>query len=91
MHITPEVRKAAMEIKTPFLIMDMDYVRNNYFDIVNHVRNVQVFYAVKANSHPRIIETLRDLGSNFDVASRGEIEKLLSLGVTPERMSLATR
>ena len=52
MHITPEVRKAAREIKTPFLIMDMDYVRNNYFDIVSHVRNVQVFYAVKANSHP---------------------------------------
>lgn len=87
MHITPEVRKAAREVKTPFLIMDMDYVRNNYFDIVSHVRNVQVFYAVKANSHPRIIETLRDLGSNFDVASRGEIEKLLSLGIGPDRMS----
>lgn len=87
MQVTPEVRRAATEIKTPFLIMDMDYVRNNYFDIVNHVRNVQVFYAVKANSHPRIIETLRELESNFDVASRGEIEKLLSLGVTPEKMS----
>ena len=87
MFITPEVSRAAKVLKTPFMIMDLQYVRNNYFDIVNHVSNVQVFYAVKANSHPRVIELLSNLGSNFDVASRGEIDKLLSIGVSPERMS----
>jgi len=87
MQITSGIRRVATSLKTPFLIMDTSYVRNNYYDILNHVANSRVFYAVKANAHPRIIETLRDLDSSFDVASRGEIDKLLSLGIAPERMS----
>ena len=87
LQVTSEVRKAAGTLKTPFLIMDTTYVRNNYYDILNHVANSRVFYAVKANAHPRIIETLRDLGSSFDVASVGEIDRLLSLGIAPVNMS----
>ncbi|AKI96986.1 type III PLP-dependent enzyme [Kosmotoga pacifica] len=87
MQVTPVVRTLARSLETPFLLMDLSYVRNNYYDIINHVNNVRVFYAVKANSHPRIVSLLNTLGSSFDVASRGEIDKLLSLNITPDRMS----
>src|SRR5262249_53444900 len=44
-------------------------------------------YAVKANPAPEIIAKLADLGSCFDVASRGEIDLCLAAGVSGERIS----
>jgi len=69
------------------LILDTHCVQDNYFQIKNSINNVEIFYAVKANSHPSILETLRDLGSSFDVASKGEIVKLMDLGIPTKRMS----
>jgi ornithine decarboxylase len=42
---------------------------------------------VKANPAADVLSMLRDLGSNFDVASRGEIELVLDRGVAAERIS----
>lgn len=53
------------------------------------ISRVKVFYAIKANPHRRILELMRDLGSNFDVASDGEIMELSSLGVDGSRMIYA--
>jgi ornithine decarboxylase len=85
--ITPVVRKIALESKNPVLIMDLSYVRENYYGIKNNINRSEIFYAVKANSNHRVINLLNNLGSNFDVASKGEIDKLLALGISSERMS----
>lgn len=41
---------------------------------------VEPFYAVKANSHPDILKTLRAAGAGFDVASLAELEAALAAG-----------
>lgn len=41
---------------------------------------VEPFYAVKANSHPDILKTLRAAGAGFDVASLAELEAVLAAG-----------
>ncbi|TYB95675.1 MAG: type III PLP-dependent enzyme [Kosmotoga sp.] len=87
MIITPVVRKIALESKSPVLIMDLNYVRENYYGMKNNIKRSEIFYAVKANSNNRVINILNNLGSNFDVASKGEIDKLLALGISAERMS----
>ena len=46
-----------------------------------------MFYAVKANPSPEILQLLGGLGSSFDVASVGETEAVLAAGVTPDRIS----
>ncbi|MFN3282760.1 MAG: type III PLP-dependent enzyme [Pseudothermotoga sp.] len=89
MEVTELVRKAARNLETPFLLIDLDIVEENYKKLSKAIPGCKIFYAIKANSHPRIIERLRDLGSNFDVASIGEIRKLVSLGITPDRMIFA--
>lgn len=33
-----------------------------------------------------VIKTLAELGTNFDCASKGEIKKVLELGIEPERI-----
>uniref|UniRef100_A0A3B3Z9V4 ornithine decarboxylase n=1 Tax=Periophthalmus magnuspinnatus TaxID=409849 RepID=A0A3B3Z9V4_9GOBI len=47
------------------------------------------FYAVKCNPTAEVLRTLVALGTGFDCASKREIEKVLSLGVTPDRIIYA--
>lgn len=89
MEVTDIVKKAARTFETPFLIIDLDIIEENYRKLAAAIPDCKIFYAIKANSHPRILERLRDLGSNFDVASIGEIKKLMNLGVTADRMIFA--
>ena len=39
----------------------------------------QVFYAIKANSHPEVLRVVHDGGMNFEVVSPGEIQLVLDL------------
>ncbi|PNR96200.1 type III PLP-dependent enzyme [Petrotoga sp. 9PWA.NaAc.5.4] len=87
MELTHLIRTAAKLLETPFLVLDTSCVKENYFRLKNSINNVEIFYAVKANSHSSILETLRDLGSSFDVASKGEIIKLMDIGVSTDKMS----
>jgi ornithine decarboxylase len=87
MKITPLIRQAAEILDTPFLVLDLSYVEENYKNLKSSINNVNVYYAVKANSHIKILTLLKDLGSSFDAASKGEIDKLLSLGVDPNNIS----
>lgn len=89
MLLTENIRNFARRTETPFLIMDLDIVEENYRKLKKAIPNCRVFYAIKANSHARVIERLRDIGSSFDVASAGEIKKLLNLGVSPRNMIFA--
>ncbi|MBB6061750.1 ornithine decarboxylase [Thermosipho japonicus] len=85
--LNQKLKALAEKHGTPILVMDLEIIRDNYKRLVENVKNSKIYYAVKANSHIEILKLLRDLGSYFDVASRPEIEKLLSIGVEPERMS----
>ncbi|KUK16069.1 type III PLP-dependent enzyme [Petrotoga olearia] len=87
MELTQLIRQAAKTLETPFLVLDTTYVKENYYKLKNSINDVEIFYAVKANSHTSILETLRDLGASFDVASKGEIEKLMNLGISTNKMS----
>lgn len=71
----------------PRLVVDLSWVEAAYRRLRDGLGDADIFYAMKANPHPRILERLRDLGCNFDVASRGEIDRCLGLGVSAERMS----
>jgi len=87
LELTQLIRQAAKTLETPFLVLDTTYVKENYYKLKNSINDVEIFYAVKANSHTSILETLRDLGASFDVASKGEIEKLMNLGISTNKMS----
>ncbi len=87
MEITEKVRMASKMFRTPFVFMDLDVIEENYRRLISAIPGVRVFYAVKSNSHERVVEKLRDMGSSFDVASKGEIVELLNLGVNPKMMS----
>ena len=62
----------AKEHGTPIFVIDHEVIRKNYRDFKERLPDVQIYYAVKANSNPEIIRTLYDLGCSFDVASMPE-------------------
>src|SRR5215467_1391311 len=57
---------------TPFVVVDHNILRENYAQFRKHLPRVQVYYAVKANSDPAIVQTFYDAGASFDVASMAE-------------------
>lgn len=72
---------------SPCLVVDLDMVEMNYRALAESLAPARIHYAVKANPHEEILARLEGLGSNFDVASRGEIEQCLTAGIAPERLS----
>ena len=72
---------------TPFIVMDLEIVRAKYRALRRLLPEATVYYAIKANPAPEIIAALAELGSNFDFASAGEIDRCLRLGVPAARCS----
>lgn len=73
--------------ETPFLVVDLDVVRERYRRLDAALPDAELFYAVKANPAPEILELLVAEGSRFDVASPGEIDMALAAGADPARLS----
>ncbi len=71
----------------PCLVLDLDVVRDNYASFAKALPDTRVFYAVKANPDPRVLELLARLGSCFDAASVAEIEQAQAAGAGADRIS----
>ena len=71
----------------PCLVVDLDVVRENYQSFRKALPDSSVYYAVKANPAPEILQLLADMGSSFDCASVAEIQMALATGVGPSRIS----
>ncbi len=71
----------------PCLVLDLEVVRDNYMAFAKALPDTRVFYAVKANPDPQVLDLLARLGSSFDTASVVEIEQALAAGATPDRIS----
>ena len=71
----------------PCMVLDLDVVRDNYLSFAKALPDTRVFYAVKANPDPRVLDLLVRLGSCFDTASITEVEQVLAAGACAERIS----
>ncbi len=81
------IRAEADRYPTPFIVVNLNIVRKKYEELKRCCSYAIIYYAVKANPAPEVIKLLRDLGSCFDIASIYELDRVLSLGVEPERIS----
>jgi ornithine decarboxylase len=73
--------------ETPFLVLDLDVIKANYEALRTNFPYAKVYYAVKANPDDAVVALLSDLGAYFDVATRYELDQVLRLGVSPDRVS----
>jgi ornithine decarboxylase len=87
--VTPKIERFLAECtcETPFLVVDLDRVAENYQAMVAAFPQARIFYAIKANPAPQILRLLVSLGAHFDAASWEEIALCLEAGAAPERIS----
>lgn len=79
-------RTRTLKAQTPFLAVDTGRVIDSYHRLLSSVPRAEIFYAVKANSHIAVLKALAEQGSSFDVASLNELEKVLGMGICPDRI-----
>jgi len=74
---------------TPLMLIEKAKLIEEYRRFQQLLPRVRLFYAIKANPHPDVIRTFRDLGGCFDVASENEMRLVLQQGVRPDRVIFA--
>lgn len=81
------IKEFGADKETPFLAVDLDVVEDRYRELMRNLPFAKVYYAIKANPMDEIITALYENGSNFDLASRPELDQVLRLGVPASRVS----
>jgi ornithine decarboxylase len=87
--MTPKIARflADQLPSTPCLVVDVDRVAENFRALQAALPLARIYYAVKANPAPQVLERLVGLGSRFDAAGIEEIEACLAAGAAPAAIS----
>jgi ornithine decarboxylase len=73
----------------PFYVFNIGDIVKKHQTWIEKMPRVVPHYAVKCNDNDVVLATLAALGTSFDCASKAEINKILTLGVNPERIIFA--
>jgi ornithine decarboxylase len=87
--MTPKIARflAEQQPATPCLVFDVDRMEANFTALKAALPLARIYYAVKANPAPQVLERLVRLGSSFDAAGIEEIEACLAVGAAPAGIS----
>lgn len=82
-----EIIEFSKDKKTPFLLINLNQIEKEYDTLKKNLPYAKIYYAVKANPNNEVVKILSQKGSNFDIATTYELDQVLSLKVSPERIS----
>lgn len=82
-----EIKAFADTKETPFVVVNTSIIEEQYQELEENFPYATIYYAVKANPEYEVLSVLKEKGSNFDIASVYELEKVLSLNVSVDRIS----
>ena len=87
--MTPKVLDflASNDLPTPCLVIDLAMIEHSFLRFRELLPQAALYYAIKANPAPSILERLNAAGAGFDVASVAEIQACLDAGASPDRIS----
>ena len=81
------IKDFAQDKETPFLIVDLKKVEEKYDELLDSLPFAKIYYAVKANPLEQVLRMLVQKGRCFDIASIYELDHILALGASPDRIS----
>lgn len=73
-------------LHTPYFLFDLDIIKNNVKTLKNSLDLENIFYAVKCNSLPMVLQTLHEAGCGFEVNNMAEFNKAIATGISPEKI-----
>lgn len=76
---------------TPFYFYDLNLFQRTLDEVKKQglSRGYHIHYALKANSHPRILEEVIKAGLSADCVSGGEVQHAIECGFSPEKVVFA--
>jgi len=77
--IIDDTIKSRLLDDSPFYVVDLEKLVEQFTNWKRLLPMVDIYYAVKANPTPIILEVLSSLGVNFDCASKNEIEIVMKI------------
>ncbi|XP_046837294.1 ornithine decarboxylase 1-like [Vespa crabro] len=72
-----------------FYIFDLGVIIKKHQDWIRKMPRVVPYYALKCNTHPMVIKILAAMNANFDCASMQEIQQVMQLNISPDRIIFA--
>lgn len=75
------------KFETPNIVVNLRTIKKNFIQLKDSFPYAHIYYAVKSNPGVPVLKLLDSLGSNFDIASRYELDKVLALNISPDRVS----
>ena len=75
------------EPRTPYIVIELEVVRQRYAALRQMLPAASIYYAVKANPAAPVIRALAELGAKFDIASEGELTRCREAGIDADRLS----
>lgn len=85
----PEVLET-LSYETPFFLFSEKKIEDNFQQFRAYFPGAEIYYAMKANSEPQVLQILADAGSGFEVASIFELNMLKEIGVPPGKILYGT-
>ncbi len=80
------IARIVAEYGSPCYIYSHSLLHQQYDAFKRPLANVQICYAVKANSNLAILATLAKWGAGFDIVSGGELARVIQAGGTAEKI-----
>lgn len=75
------------DLETPHICINLNTIKKNFIKLKNSFPYARIFYAIKANPGEPVLQMLSEMGSNFDIASRYELDMITKFDVSPDRLS----
>jgi len=85
-NLSCRLKSKIEKLKTPFFLFDLDIIRKNFSKIKTGLNTENIFFAVKCNSLPMVLQTLHDSGCGFEVNNIAELNKVLVTGISTEKI-----
>lgn len=86
--------KCLSDLITPSYAYDLNVLKYNITELEERLQSHQInnsllCYALKANSHPKILKTIKSYNLGADVVSGGELKLAIKAGISPEKIIFA--
>ena len=75
------------DLETPNIVINLNTVKQNFIRLRDSFPYARIYYAIKANPGEPVLKMLSEMGSNFDIASRYELDLINKFNVSPDRLS----
>jgi ornithine decarboxylase len=76
----------ASDYDTPFMLTDLEVIKGQCDEFSQALPQIGIYYAFKALDNDTVVQSIDQLIAGYDVASIGEITRIIGLGISPDRL-----